>query len=224
MPSARYSFGATVCPDDPICRSIGNHPESQIGRDAARSPPSASANCFDVNIFLLFDAASDRNDNLRLRQIHRLLRLLEHFLRVVTNDSVGNINIHRLNRSRTSSSLGFVAAKCSALERREPWRVAREGNVSRELPLKHLPREYQLAALMPASDAIADHRSPHGSRELRHEIAYLIRMRHEHQLGLLRREEVLQPRGKRVRSVRLKLRRLDRIDLRDFLPGNFCRN
>src|SRR5208337_3239902 len=44
IPNARYNFGATVCPELPICRSIGSQPSSQIGRDAAISAPSALAN------------------------------------------------------------------------------------------------------------------------------------------------------------------------------------
>ena len=45
MPSATYSFGATVWPELPIWRSIGSQPLSQIGRDAASSAPSAAASC-----------------------------------------------------------------------------------------------------------------------------------------------------------------------------------
>src|SRR6266852_5538255 len=51
MPSARYSFGATVWPELPICRSIGSQPSSQIGRDAAISPPSAFASASACGIF-----------------------------------------------------------------------------------------------------------------------------------------------------------------------------
>mgnify|MGYP003298052941 CR=1 FL=1 len=43
MPSARYNLSATVWPEDPICRSIGSQPESQMGREAASSAPRAWA-------------------------------------------------------------------------------------------------------------------------------------------------------------------------------------
>ena len=51
IPSARYSFGATVCPELPTCRSIGSQPESQIGREAASSAPSASASVWATAMF-----------------------------------------------------------------------------------------------------------------------------------------------------------------------------
>ncbi len=51
MPNAMYSFGATVCPELPICRSIGNQPSSQIGRDAAISAPMALANASACAMF-----------------------------------------------------------------------------------------------------------------------------------------------------------------------------
>src|SRR6266571_2752676 len=51
MPSAKYNFGATVCPELPIWRSMGSQPSSQIGRDAAISPPSALASASACGIF-----------------------------------------------------------------------------------------------------------------------------------------------------------------------------
>ena len=51
MPSARYNFGATVCPELPIWRSIGNQPSSQIGREAAISAPIALATASACGIF-----------------------------------------------------------------------------------------------------------------------------------------------------------------------------
>ena len=81
MPSARYSFGATVWPELPTWRSIGSQPASQIGRDAAISAPQRLGELLrERDVRLLLDAAADRDDALGLRQIDRLLRLLERRL------------------------------------------------------------------------------------------------------------------------------------------------
>src|SRR6516165_8217683 len=118
MPSARYSLGATVCPDDPIWRSMGSHPESQIGRDAARSPPRASANC---------------HDDLRLREVDGLFGFLEDFLRLVADDAISDVDIHGFDRCRAGSGFGLVSAESTVLKRDEPGSVAGETYVGREL-------------------------------------------------------------------------------------------
>src|SRR5208282_5136716 len=51
MPRARYSLGATVWPELPIWRSMGSQPSSQIGREAAISPPRALATASASGIF-----------------------------------------------------------------------------------------------------------------------------------------------------------------------------
>ena len=52
--------------DEPTWRSIGSQPASQIGREAASSPPSASAKLLGhFDVLLLLDAAPNRNDDLR---------------------------------------------------------------------------------------------------------------------------------------------------------------
>src|SRR5207342_1042593 len=43
IPSARYSFGATVLPVCPICAAYGYQPASTTARVAATAPPSAPA-------------------------------------------------------------------------------------------------------------------------------------------------------------------------------------
>ena len=78
MPSARYSFGATVCPELPTWRSSGSQPASQIGREAASSAPSAFGELLGQRqLVLLADAAADGDDARGLRQVDRLLRLAE---------------------------------------------------------------------------------------------------------------------------------------------------
>src|SRR2546428_12686554 len=46
-----YILGATVWPELPTWRSMGSHPLSQIGREAASSAPSASASFCTIGMF-----------------------------------------------------------------------------------------------------------------------------------------------------------------------------
>jgi hypothetical protein len=46
-------------------------------------------------------------------------------------------------------------------------------------------------------------------------------VRHQHQLWLLRGDELFERSGEGVGRIGLELRRFDRIDLRDFLCGDF---
>ena len=61
----------------------------------------------------------------------------------------------------------------------------------------------------------------HGRSQLGNKIAHLISVRHQHQLGLLRFDELFERSRESVWGVGLELGRLDRIDLRDLLGGNF---
>ena len=157
-------------------------------------------------------------------RVDGLLGFFENFLRLIANHSVGDFNIHRFNRSRARARLGFVAAERTVLEGREPRSIAGEAHVCREFALEHLAGEDQLAAFILESDAIADDCASHRSRQLGNEVAHLIGMRHQDQLRLLGCQELLQRRGEGVRRVRLEFRRLDRINFRDFLRGNFGRD
>jgi hypothetical protein len=46
-------------------------------------------------------------------------------------------------------------------------------------------------------------------------------VRHQHNFGLFRFDELLEHSGKSIRSVGLEFGRLDRVDLEDLLSGNF---
>ena len=169
----------------------------------------------EVNIFLFLDPAANRNDDLCLRQVHRLLGFLEHFLRFVADDAVGNLDAHGFDRRRRSPSFRLVSTKRPVLESHKPRSIAGEADIGGELALKHLPRKHQLSAFVPEPDAVADHRASHRRSQFGHEVTHLIGMRHQHQLRLFRSQELLQTCGKGVGSVRLQLRRLDRVNLRD---------
>ena len=143
MPSATYSFGATVCPELPTCRSIGSQPASQIGRDAASSAPSASASCCaSGDVLLLLDAAPDRHDALGLRQIDRLLRFLERRLRLLPDR--GRVDRHR-RAPRTGAGDAplrrLIGAKRADLERDEMRRRSLRHDVGGQLALEHRPHE-----------------------------------------------------------------------------------
>src|SRR5579864_3682360 len=64
----------------------------------------------DLDVFLLLDSAAHGHDDLRLRQVDRLLGFFENFLRLVADDAFSNFNAHGFNRSRTRSGLRFIAA------------------------------------------------------------------------------------------------------------------
>ena len=128
---------------------MGSQPESQMGRDAASSPPSASANCLAISIF--FCSLMPRptaHDDFRLRQVDRLLGFLEDFLRLVADDAVGDFNFHGFDRSRACAGFGLVPAKRAVLKRCEPWSVAGETHVGGQLALKHLPGKRPASRLL----------------------------------------------------------------------------
>src|SRR5580704_9434478 len=168
MPSARYSLGATVCPEDPTWRSIGSQPESQMGRDAARSPPSVSASCLASSIFFcsLMPRPTDTMISACVRSTACLASL--------------------------KTSCGLVRMTPSAT-----------------------------STFMLEAHAVADHCSFHSRDELGDKVAHLVGVRHEHELRLLRCQELFERYGESIGSVRLELRRLNRINLRNFFRRDF---
>ena len=114
----------------------------------------------------------------------------------------------------------FVAAECAVLEGREVGRLSGKGNVRRKLALEHLPGEQQLAAFVLVAGGVADERAIQSGRQLGSEVAHLVGMRHQHQLGLLLVDELFESRDESVRRVRLQQRRLDVVHLGDFLSRN----
>src|SRR5262249_34928006 len=76
-----------------------------------------------------------------------------------------------------------ISAKCARLERGEPGTSAQERHIRRRLTLKHLPDEDQLASFVAIAHAIADHPFAERGGQLRREVADLIGMRKENQIG-----------------------------------------
>ncbi len=94
-----------------------------------------------------------------------------------------------------------VGAKRSGLKRREPRRRAFEHHIGRRLALKHLAHKNQLAVFVAVADAIADHALAERRGQLRREIAHLIGVRQQDQIGLGLRDGLLQ-------RVRVSVRRV----------------
>ena len=90
--------------------------------------------------------------------------------------------------------------------------------------MKHLAGKQQLPTIFAVPDAVADNRPAHAGRELRDEIAYLIGMRHQDKLRLLRREKLLQCSGECIWSVRIEGSRFEIVNLTNFLPSNLVRD
>ena len=63
--------------------------------------------------------------------------------------------------------------------------------------------------------------APQRGGQLGHKVAHLVGVRHEHQLGLLGCDELLQRGGEGVGRVGFEFRRLDGVDFRDLLARDF---
>src|SRR4026207_298140 len=73
MPSATYSLGATVCPELPIRRSIRSPPLAELGaRPSQFGVERRGETLRDGQVLLCLDAPANRNNSLRLAQVHRL--------------------------------------------------------------------------------------------------------------------------------------------------------
>src|SRR5579859_3035366 len=77
-----------------------------------------------------------------------------------------------------------ICAKRAGLKRREPRTRAEKRNVGNGFALKHLADENEFAALVAIADAIADHSLAEHCGEFRREIADLIRVRKQNEIGL----------------------------------------
>ena len=141
---------------------------------------------------------------------------------LVRIDAVSDFDARHFDWGRGCAGFDFVAAERAVLESGEPGGFAGEADVGGELALEHLASEGQLSVFVLEADAVADHGASHGGGEFRDEIAHLIGVRHEHELGLFRGEELFERGGEGVGSVGLELRRLDGVDFRDLFPGYFC--
>ena len=139
--------------------------------------------------------------------------------------AVGNFDIHSLNRSGARPGLSLVPSECPVLKCDEPRSIAGEAHICRQLALEHLPREYQLAALVLESNAVADHGASHSGCQLGHKIAHLISVRHQHEFRLtwIRGIASVPPQTRQAYKVRASADSMC-VNFRDFLPRNLGSN
>ena len=131
-----------------------------MGRDAAISPPSASAKLLgEFDVLLLLDAAADGDDDFRLREIDGLLGFLEDLRGLLRMHAVGDLDVYGFDRAAHRPSSAWSPRKAPF------WNVTNHGpspakrHVGGELALEHLPGEEQLAALVLVADGVADQRA-----------------------------------------------------------------
>src|SRR6266478_4623683 len=139
IPSAKYNFGATVCPELPIWRSIGSQPSSQIGLEAAISAPIAFATASACEIFsgALMPRPTATISGACVKSTADFASL---------NSSSGLVRICSAFNSIARRSL--VRAERARLKRREPWAFTEKRDVRSGFPLKHLPHENQFAVFV----------------------------------------------------------------------------
>src|ERR1700693_2591531 len=95
-----------------------------------------------------------------------------------------------------------VRAKGARLKGSEPGCGALKGDVGRGLALKHLAHENQLAAFVAITNAIANHSFAKPGGKVGREVANLIRVREQHQIGLGGVDDLRESNTVSIRSVR----------------------
>jgi hypothetical protein len=137
------------------------------------------------NIFRRFDAAADGDDERRLGQIDGRFCFLEEVERLGADLLGLHVNADSIDRSFAGGMRGYeVRAKRARLEGSEPGRGALKRYVGRGLALKHLAHENQLAAFVAIANAVANHAFAEHGGKLGREVANLVGVREEHQIGL----------------------------------------
>ena len=96
---------------------------------------------------------------------------------------------------------GEIGAESSGLEGGDPRGVAGEDDIRRGAALEHLAHENQFAVFVAIADAIANHSFLHGSRELGSEVAHLVGVRQENEVGLGGFDRLAQGERETVRRV-----------------------
>ena len=174
-----------------------------MGREAASSPPRASANCLASSMFFcsLIPRPTATMISAWVRSTACLASLKTSCGLLRTTPSAMS-TLHGLDRRGARAGFGLVAAESSVLESHKPGGIAGETDVGGELALEHLPGEEQLVAFFLIANAVADDGATHGGRELGNEIAHLIGVRHEHEPRLLVGDELFERSRRRRRGCR----------------------
>src|ERR1700732_1660250 len=193
---------------------MGSQPESQMGREAARSPPSASASCLASLMF--FCSLMPRSTETMISACVRSTACLASL-----KTSCGLLRMTPSAMSTCTDSTGAALSPDSALSpRKDPfWKVTNHG-----ASLAKLTGENEFAVFVFETDAIADHRPAHGRSQFRNKVAHLIGVRHQHKLRWFGGEHLFERAGEGVRRVRLELWRFDGVDLGNLLGCDFGGN
>ncbi len=220
IPSATYSFGATVWPELPIWRSIGSQPASQIGREAPSSAPIASASWRASAIF---------SSSLIPRPTATMRSACERSTACFASRNGGSgfwrIAAASMRGSIVCTSAG-VAPRTAASARNAPiWKVASVGVVPRvatsasSRPWKTgRTNNRRPSCVLVATQSVTSARSK-PRRERRREVARLIGVRQEDERRPGLSDELRERGHVRVARVGGQRRRGDRQDLLDARGG-----
>ena len=151
MPSARYSFGATVWPELPTWRSIGSQPASQIGRDAASSAPSAVGQLLRRRgrcscPLMPRPTATMRSACDRSTACFASWNGASGFWRIAAASIVDR---QRRDRRRRAAPRRLIGPERADLERDEVRRRALRHDVGGQLALEHRPDERRSSPPLP---------------------------------------------------------------------------
>src|SRR5271154_959746 len=137
MPRAKYNLGATVWPELPIWRSMGSQPSSQMGREAAISPPIALASASAWGIFS--GALMPRPT---LTMMGACVKSTADFASLKRSSGLVRICCDFIYWS-FAAGVWFqqISAEGPGLEGREPRAVTLERNVGSGFTLEHLADE-----------------------------------------------------------------------------------
>ena len=165
------------------------------------------------DVLLALDAAADRDDPLRLRQVDRLPRLLERRFGLLSNARPIDVGLDDAHRRGTTGCL--VGAKCTDLEAHQVRCLTLRDDVGCQLALKHRAGERAAAGVFADAGAVGDQRSIEACGQRRREIPGLVRVRQQHQRGRGLLHERVQGLHEAVGGVGLERGMLQQDDLRD---------
>ncbi len=161
-------------------------------------------------MLLPFDAASDRDDALGLREVDRLLGFAERRFGLLSNGAFVDGRRSRPDRRGRPALLHGVGPKRADLKRRQMRRRTFEHDVGAHLALEHRPREHDVAGLALDRRAVGDERAIEPGGKLGNEVSRLVCVRADDMGRLLRpderRKRLNEPVG-RVGAERLVLER-----------------
>jgi hypothetical protein len=191
MPSATYSFGATVWPELPICGDLGAHCPGELFGER--------------DVLLRLDAAADGDDALCLAKVDGLLCFAERRLGFLADRRRVDLHVHVLDR-RGAALLHGVRAKCADLNGDDCGRTALRFHLRGEFPLKHRPRERRIGAGPVDAGDVGDQRLADARGKQWGEVTRLIRVRQQHERRLRGVDQCTRGSRVRVRRVRLERR------------------